>query len=101
MKNVVKDVVQEGSKENEKEGRKVFTRRITNDIINKDYNPLKVNYRLIYNRRDGLYKMKNEILNEIKKDLNLKERIIVQINKKTFLKVFNKTRIETINKLMK
>lgn len=31
---------------------------------------------------------KDVVLNEIKKDLNWKERIIVHINKKTFVKVY-------------
>lgn len=80
--------------------KKVFTKEKSRDTIKEKYSPLKVNYRLIYKRRDGLH-MNKEILKEIKKDLNFKERIIVHINKKTFLKVFNKTRIDTINKLMK
>ena len=45
--------------------------------------------------------MENEVLKEIKKDLNFIERIIVHINKKTFIKVFNKTRLKTINKFIK
>lgn len=84
-----------------KREQKVFTKKKGNDIISKDNSPFKVNYRLIYKRRDGIYKMEDEILKEIKKDLNWKERIIVNINKKTFIKVFNKMRIETINKLIK
>ena len=45
--------------------------------------------------------MDKEILKEIKRGLNFKDRITVHINKKTFIKVFNKTRIDTINKLIK
>lgn len=45
--------------------------------------------------------MEKEILKEIKKDLNFKEKIIVHINKKTFIKVFNKTRLDIINKVIK
>lgn len=52
------------------------------------------------NLSSGLYNMKNKELQEIMKGLNLKERIIVHINKKTFLKVFNKTRVETINSVL-
>lgn len=84
-----------------KSKRKLFTKKKGKDIINRNYNPLKVNCK-IYKRGSGLYNnMEDKILKEIKKDLNLKERIIVSINKKTFLKVFNKTRIETTNKLIK
>ncbi|MCI8410892.1 MAG: hypothetical protein HFJ40_00245 [Clostridia bacterium] len=88
------------TKKVEKVGKKLFTKKGENDTIRKEYSPLKVNYRLIYKRRDGLY-MDKEILKEIKRGLNFKDRIIVHINKKTFIKVFNKTRIDTINKLIK
>ena len=87
------------SKKLKKIEEKLFTERKNNDTIKEDYSPLKVDYRLIYKRRDGLY-MDKEILKEIKRSLNFKERIIVQINKKTLIKVFNKTRIYTINKLI-
>lgn len=87
-------------KDIEKFKKKLFTKNKAKDIINKNYNPLKVNCK-IYKRGSGLYNMEDKILKEIKKDLNLKERIIVSINKKTFLKVFNKTRIETTNKIIK
>ena len=36
----------------EKNKRKVFTKKKAKYIINKDYNPLKVNYKLIYERDD-------------------------------------------------
>lgn len=78
---------------------KLFTKKGENGKIKKDYNPLKVNYK-IYRRGSGLY-MDKEILKEIKRGLNFKDRITVHINKKTFIKVFNKTRIDTINKLIK
>lgn len=93
MKNEILDQVR-------KNKRKVFTKRTSNSKIKKNYNPLKVNCK-IYKRKGGLYRMEKEILEEIKKDLDFKERIIVHINKKTFLKVFNKTRTDTINKLIK
>lgn len=69
---------------------KVFTKKKAKDIIKKDYNPLKVNYRLIYKRRDGLYKMEKEILKEIKVALNIKEKIVAGILGKTFVKVYKK-----------
>ena len=34
--------------------------------------------------------MKNELLKEIKKDLNFKERIIVKLFSKTFIKIYEK-----------
>ena len=45
--------------------------------------------------------MKDVVLKEIKKGLNFKERMIVHIYKKTFIKVYQKTRVETVNKLIK
>ena len=100
MNNKEKDIVLKGIEKLEKDSQKVFTKNKAKDIINKNYNPLKVKCK-IYKRGSGLYNMEDKILKEIKKDLNLKERIIVSINKKTFLKVFNKTRIETTNKIIK
>ena len=78
MKNIVKDEI------------KVFTKRTSNSKIKKNYNPLKVNYRLIYKRRDGLYKMDNEILKELKRDLNLKETILLSVFPNIFVKVYKK-----------
>lgn len=43
---------------------------------------------------------KDVLLNEIKKELNLRERIIININKKIFIKVYNKIRLQVVNKLM-
>ena len=39
--------------------------------------------------------------NEIIKELNWKEKIIVKLFTKTFIKVYNVTRINIINKFMK
>jgi len=96
----MKNVVLISTKKFKKVSKKLFTKKGENGKIKKEYSPLKVNYRLIYKRRDGLY-MDKEILKEIKRGLNFKDRITVHINKKTFIKVFNKTRIDTINKLIK
>ena len=46
-------------------------------------------------------KEKDGVLNEITKELNYVERIIVRIFFKTFVKVYNKTRIDIINKMLK
>lgn len=44
--------------------------------------------------------MKNVVLNEITNELNWKERIVVNMFTKTFIKVYNVTRIRTINILL-
>lgn len=71
--------------------KKVFTKNKANDIIKKDYNPFEVNYKLIYKRRSGLYKMKR-IKNLLKKEeikkFNFKDRIGVLIFNRTFIKVY-------------
>lgn len=64
--------------------RKIFTKNKKNIIISKDYNPFKVNYKIIYKRRDGLF-MKGEILSVVKKlskKYNKKEKIILEMIKK-------------------
>ena len=43
---------------------------------------------------------KDVVLDEVKRELSLKERIIVNAFRKTFEKVYNKTRIYIINKMI-
>ena len=44
--------------------------------------------------------MKDVVVNEIVKELNWKERIVVRLFRKTFVKVANMTRIKVINKII-
>lgn len=44
--------------------------------------------------------MKDVVVNEVKKELNWKERIIVKLFTKTFAKVYNIARIKIVNKLI-
>ena len=70
-------------KDVEKFKKKLFTKNKAKDIINKNYNPLKVNYKIIY-ERDGLY-MKNEIskiAKRLSKIHNQKEGLMLQMMKK-------------------
>lgn len=73
----MKDLILEEKRKVKNRG-KVFTNNKINNIIRKNYNPLKVNYK-IYKRGSELYKMEDIIL-ERKNELNLKafvnERII-------------------------
>ena len=69
MKNKEKDVVSNKTKKNKKE-EKLFTKKESKVTIRKNYNPLKVNYK-IYERGSGLC-MENIVLNNLKKELNLK-----------------------------
>lgn len=59
----MKDLVLNGIKKYEKKEEKVFTKKKIKDIMNKNCNPFKVNYK-IYKRRDGLYNMKEILLKE-------------------------------------
>lgn len=68
-------------KENNENIKKEFTKRIGSNIIEKDYNPSKVNYKIIYKRRDGLY-VKGEVLKVVKrisKKYNKKEKLIFKM----------------------
>lgn len=44
--------------------------------------------------------MKNVILNEITNELNWKERIVVNVFAKTFIKVYNISRIKIVNSVL-
>ena len=85
----------------EENNEKIFTKNRGKGIIKKKYNPL--NKDKGFYERMGLYmkKEKDGVLNEITKELNYVERIIVRIFFKTFVKVYNKTRIDIINKMLK
>ncbi len=45
--------------------------------------------------------MKDVVLNEVKKELNWKERIVIKIFTRTFNKIYNITRIKLVNIIMK
>lgn len=49
----------------------------------------------------GGHVMKDVVLNEIEKELSWKEKIIVKIFQKTFIKVCTIERIQLINKILK
>jgi len=66
---------------------KVFTKVESDIIIKKNYNPLK--------ESEGL------CMEEIKRELNLKERIVIKVFSKTFNKVSNLVRINTLNNIIK
>lgn len=45
-------------------------------------------------------KYETEIVEELKKELTKKERIILKLHKKLFVKIYNISRINSINKLI-
>lgn len=87
MNNKEKDIVLKGIEKLEKDSQKVFTKNKAKDIINKNYNPLKVKCK-IYKRGSGLYNMKNVVSEEIRKELDLKGRIILYMFPKTCIKIY-------------
>lgn len=78
MKGVVKNL-----------SKKLFTKEYKNIIINKKYNPLKVNFKLIY-EREGLCvrKTKDILLKEVIEEPKFIERVIFRLFRKTFTKVY-------------
>lgn len=86
----------------EKNNERIFTKNNEKDIIYKKYNLFAANNKK-YLQRKGLF-MKNTkeiILDEVTKELNWKEKIIVKIFNKTFNKVANLVRINTVNQMIK
>ena len=81
-----------------KKEKKVFTKKKGKDIIKKDYNPLKANYK-ICEERDGLY-MKKILLKEIRKEIDLKEKFISYIFPKTFIKIYGIATKNATNKML-
>ena len=80
-------------KYNELNEEKVFTKKESNDIIRKDYNPLKVNEK-IYEKGRGLLMNNKEIsknyielLNKICLDLGIKDKE-KEIKKFLFIRIF-------------
>ena len=49
----------------------------------------------------GVYVIKDVVLDEIKKELNWKERIVLKLFKRLMKKVYNISRINTVNKFIK
>jgi len=72
-----------------KENEKVFTKVENEIIIEKKSTCSRVNYIMIC-KGEGLFMKENKkkVLTEIKEELNLKDRIILHIFPKTFLKIY-------------
>ena len=85
----------------EKNG-KIFTKKEAKYIIEKKYNLFTADNEKNLQRK-GLPMKKTEkiTLNEIIKELNWKEKIIVMIFNKTFNKIANLVRINTVNQMIK
>ena len=86
----------------EKESKKVFTNEERNNIINEDCNPLSKDYKKIYERGGLFMKETNDvILSKIMKQLDWKGKIVGRLFPKTLIKVYNNSRINTLNDFLK
>lgn len=85
-----------------KEGKKVFTNEERNIIINSKYNLLNKDNKNLY-ERGGLFmkETKDVILSEIMKQLDWKGKIVGRLFPETLIKVYNISRIKTINKIIR
>lgn len=69
---------------------KLFTKKESNNIIKEDYNPLKVNYKLIY-KREGIC-MESEtlkVLKKLNKKYNKREILLLEMIKKSEMFGYN------------
>jgi len=81
---------------------RLFTGEGKNIIINSKYNLLNKDNKNLYERGGLFMKETNDvILSEIMKKLDWKGKIVGIIFPKTLIKIYNISRIETINKIIK
>ncbi len=85
-----------------KKFKKIFTKKNGKGIIKKKYNLFTANNKK-YLQRKGLFMRKTEeiTLNDVKEKLNWKEKIVIKIFNKTFNKIANLIRINTVNQMIK
>ena len=85
-----------------KKFKKIFTKNNGKGIMKKKYNLFTANNKK-YLQRKGLFMRKTEeiTLNDVKEKLNWKEKIVIKIFNKTFNKIANLIRINTINQMIK
>lgn len=86
----------------EKNYEKTFTKSRGKDIIRTKYNFFTANNKKYLQRKGLLMKETKEIiLNEVTKEINWREKIIIKVFNKTFNKVANLVRISTVNQMIK
>ncbi|MCI8640982.1 MAG: hypothetical protein HFJ59_03810 [Clostridia bacterium] len=90
--------VKEILRERKKERQRLFTKKDSNNIMKKDYNPL--NKDKGFYEREGLFmkETKDVILDELLEELNFIERIFFKMK---FIKLYNKARINITNTIIK
>lgn len=85
----------------EEKNEKILKKNVGKDIIKSKYNLLNKNNDFYEREELSIKGTKDIVLSEVLNGLNLKERTIVRMFPKIFSKVYNKTRIDVINRMLK
>ena len=84
-----------------KKEKKVFTKNQEKGIIRLQYNLFIANNKNLQRKGFFMKEAKEIVVNELTEELNWKEKLIVKVFNKTFNKVVNLVRINTINKMIR
>ena len=88
-------------KNNGKNKREVFTKNEKKGIIKLQYNLFIANNKNLQRKGFFMKEAKEIVVNELTEELNWKEKLIVKVFNKTFNKVVNLVRINTVNKMIR
>lgn len=83
-----------------KKEKKVFTKNEEKGIIRLQYNLFIANNKNLQRKGFFMKEAKEIVVNELTEELNWKEKLIVNVFNKTFNKVVNLVRINTVNKMI-
>lgn len=84
-----------------KKEKKVFTKNEEKGIIRLQYNLFIANNKNLQRKGFFMKETKEIVVNELTEELNWKEKLIVKAFNKTFNKVVNLVRINTVNKMIR
>jgi hypothetical protein len=84
-----------------KKEKKVFTKNEEKGIIRLQYNLFIANNKNLQRKGFFMKEAKEIVVNELTEELNWKEKLIVNVFNKTFNKVVNLVRINTVNKMIR
>lgn len=84
-----------------KKEKKVFTKNEEKGIIRLQYNLFIANNKNLQRKGFFMKEAKEIVVNELTEELNWKEKLIVNVFNKTFNKVVNLIRINTVNKMIR
>ena len=84
-----------------KKEKKVFTKNEEKGIIRLQYNLFIANNKNLQRKGFFMKEAKEIVVNELTEELNWKEKLSVKVFNKTFNKVVNLVRINTVNKMIR